>query len=1035
MKKLADLLFSPRLMAIVVALFALSIATATFIENDFGSASARALVYNAHWFEFLLLLGLINLVGTIFRKKLYQRSKLTVFSFHLAFVFILTGAAITRFTGFEGSLTLMEGETSGKVLTDKAFLTVDAGDQQMMFPVIFSALGRNGFSDHFKIKEQAYELKCKSFIINAVPEIVPDPNGKPMADIVYTDSTGRKSLILTEGEKKNAGSVTFSFNRAETDSGVVKVYTRGDSLIFEAPFTVVKTSMADQSRSMLEKQVPCRFFPMQLYTFNNTMVVMSKFLPRSRVTARPVSKDEGQTLDALIMELSSAGGSKEFTLWGKPGYPGTAEDIVLYNNHFSVSYGSVYRQLPFELKLNDFIVDRYPGSNSPSWFESRVQLTDMSRKISEPRRIFMNNILKYRGYRFYQSSYTPDEKGTILSVNRDWAGTGFTYFGYLLMGLGMALSLFNRNSRFRTLSVENALLKSAKRSLASLILLLAFHVSAGAQDSIPAIINRTIDPQHARLFGKLLVQNSEGRIEPINTLSSEVLRKLCRKTEFNGLSPEQVLIGMLTDPSSWQNKPIIRATHPQIQTIMGSREKYYSFASFFPDNKYILHEYVENAFRKKPAARSKFDNEVIRLDERINICYLIFTGDLLRVLPSPKDSAHTWYSYRGIHGQVKTEDSVFLNNILPLYIQEVEESMHTGNWKGPDDIIKALANFQTKASAAFVPSSRKISLEILLNKSNIFPRISNLYGMVGFILLILQFISLFNTRIKVKIPVIVSMILIIIAFTFHTAGLGVRWYVSGHAPWSNGYEALTYIAWATVLAGLIFSSRSSITLSATAIMAFLILNTAHLSWMDPQITNLVPVLKSYWLVIHVATITASYGFLALGALLASINLFLMILMNRKQFHFIDLTIRELTNIIEMTLIVGLYMLTIGTFLGGVWANESWGRYWGWDPKETWALVTVLIYAFISHMRLVPGLRGVFGFNLASLAGFSSVIMTYFGVNFYLSGLHSYAKGDPLPVPSFVYYTLAVILVVALSAYINFRKLNREFDHTTTASGS
>jgi len=195
--------------------------------------------------------------------------------------------------------------------------------------------------------------------------------------------------------------------------------------------------------------------------------------------------------------------------------------------------------------------------------------------------------------------------------------------------------------------------------------------------------------------------------------------------------------------------------------------------------------------------------------------------------------------------------------------------------------------------------------------------------------------------------------------------------------------------------------------------------------MDPQITNLVPVLKSYWLVIHVATITASYGFLALGALLACINILLMVMQTGKNYQYINLTVRELSNIIEMTLIAGLYLLVIGTFLGGVWANESWGRYWGWDPKETWALVTVLVYAFIAHMRMVPGLKGVYTFNLASLLGFSTVIMTYFGVNFYLSGLHSYAKGDPLPVPSFVYYTLVIIFVIALVAFINYRRLERD----------
>jgi ABC-type transport system involved in cytochrome c biogenesis permease subunit len=183
-------------------------------------------------------------------------------------------------------------------------------------------------------------------------------------------------------------------------------------------------------------------------------------------------------------------------------------------------------------------------------------------------------------------------------------------------------------------------------------------------------------------------------------------------------------------------------------------------------------------------------------------------------------------------------------------------------------------------------------------------------------------------------------------------------------------------------------------------------------------------------VIHVATITASYAFLGLGALLAAFNLILMIMVTRKSFQFIDLSIREISNVIEMTLIVGLYMLTIGTFLGGVWANESWGRYWGWDPKETWALVTVLVYAFIAHMRLVTGLRGLFAFNLASLVGFSSVIMTYFGVNFYLSGLHSYAKGDPLPIPPFVYYTLVLVFVTGLLAYINYRRLQKENNDIT-----
>jgi cytochrome c-type biogenesis protein CcsB len=259
--------------------------------------------------------------------------------------------------------------------------------------------------------------------------------------------------------------------------------------------------------------------------------------------------------------------------------------------------------------------------------------------------------------------------------------------------------------------------------------------------------------------------------------------------------------------------------------------------------------------------------------------------------------------------------------------------------------------------------------------------------------------------------------ILILSFLAQTFGLGLRWYISGHAPWSDGYESMIYISWATILAGFIFSKNSPITLAATSILTALILFVAHLSWLDPQISNLVPVLKSYWLTIHVSLITGSYGFLGLGALLGFLNLILFIL-RKENDKFISLTIRELTYVSEMTLIVGLILLTMGNFLGGVWANESWGRYWGWDPKESWALVTIIVYTFVLHMRFIPNLKSIYAFNIASLLAYSSVIMTYFGVNFYLSGLHSYAKGDPVPVPDFVFYSIGIIFLIIALAYRN-----------------
>jgi cytochrome c-type biogenesis protein CcsB len=232
---------------------------------------------------------------------------------------------------------------------------------------------------------------------------------------------------------------------------------------------------------------------------------------------------------------------------------------------------------------------------------------------------------------------------------------------------------------------------------------------------------------------------------------------------------------------------------------------------------------------------------------------------------------------------------------------------------------------------------------------------------------------------------------------------------------------MIYIGWTTTLAGLIFSRKSMGGLTATAVLAATILMVASLSYLDPEITPLVPVLRSYWLTIHVSLEAGSYGFLMLGAIIGVLNLLLMSCFTQGNRTRVLRTIKELSWVSEMTLIGGLFMISVGTSLGGVWANESWGRYWGWDAKETCALVTILVYAFILHMRFIPGLRGFYAFNVASLFGFASVMMTYFGVNYYLSGLHSYAAGDPVPIPPAVYITAAALFVLSLFAYWRWRK--------------
>jgi cytochrome c-type biogenesis protein CcsB len=268
--------------------------------------------------------------------------------------------------------------------------------------------------------------------------------------------------------------------------------------------------------------------------------------------------------------------------------------------------------------------------------------------------------------------------------------------------------------------------------------------------------------------------------------------------------------------------------------------------------------------------------------------------------------------------------------------------------------------------------------------------------------------------------------LLIFGFLVHTAGLILRWYVSGHAPWSNGYESMVYVAWAAMLAGVIFGRKYPLVIGTAAMLSGITLFVAHLNWMNPEITHLVPVLNSYWLMVHVAVITASYGFLGMSAFIGLLVLIMIGMSNNQNSKNIKGIVLQLTAISEMSVTIGLYMLTIGTFLGGVWANESWGRYWGWDSKETWALITVVVYSFVAHMRLIPSLKGIYNYTVASVLGFSSVLMTYFGVNYYLSGMHSYGKGSADGVHWSVFVMIGVIAVIMIIS--NFKQKNLEFEN-------
>jgi cytochrome c-type biogenesis protein CcsB len=677
--------------------------------------------------------------------------------------------------------------------------------------------------------------------------------------------------------------------------------------------------------------------------------------------------------------------------------------IVLGNNTQKV--------LPFSLFLTKFIIDYYPGSMNPSGFESQVILKDDQQGINRSHRIYMNHILKHRGYRFYQSSYSEDMKGTVLSVSKDAAGTLVTYLGYLLLALGMAWSLLNRNSYFTSLITK-------KQSITLLLIIFCLSSTfALPADSLPAI-----PKEQAEKFGSILIRDYQGRTKPMSTLASDIFRKVSRNTSYNKQNPMQVMLGILVFPEKWQEEKIIYLGTQASELLEINDTRASLHECYLGEGKFNTSQPAYSALQKSPASRSKDDNAIIRVDERLNILFHWFMGNMLTIFPNSNDSTGRWYNPINSKGVFLTADSVFVDNVIPFYLSEVRKSIKSNDWSLPDKLVESIIKYQ-RDNGLDLPGTTKVKLEQWYYKTTIFQYASYLYLFFGLFLLVFKLIDVFTAKNKFNFIQLGLSFAIAAVFLFQTGGMAIRWIISGHAPWSNAYESMVLISWSAVLAGLIFNKKNKFSGAIAALMASVFLTAANMSWMDPQITNLVPVLKSVWLVIHVAIITSSYGFLGVGSLMALVNLFLMAFQTNKNHKQVSVSIDNLTRIVEVTLIVGLYMVTIGTFLGAIWANVSWGRYWGWDSKETWALITAIIYAFVLHLRMIPGLKGKVLFNSMSLVAFSSVLMTYFGVNFYLTGLHSYAHGEAAAVPVAVYYSLAFLVLLIISASNRHKKFH------------
>ena len=1027
-KKIVAFLFSTRLMAFLFLAFAVAMATGTFIESKYNTDTARIWVYNTWWFEGIMVLFMINFIGNIKRYQLLKKEKWATLLLHLAFILILLGAFITRYISFEGVMPIREGATENQFYSDKTFLTIFAdgeykGEMKRRVyekAVLLSPVTNNDFSVSGEFADTPFEVKYKNFIMGAKEYIKPDTNGTLYMKLVEAGDGGREEHFLKEGEVQNIHNVLFALNK-HTD-GAINITFDGKEYTIETPFEGNFMRMADKFQGSVSKDKVGPLMMRSLYSIGDIRIVFPD--PAIRGTIDYESNNDFKAKnheDALVLTVNAEGQEKEITLLGSKGKTGEPKTIKIGNIEYSLFYGSKAYILPFKIKLNDFIAQKYPGTEkSYSSFESQVTVQDSAEKPFDAR-IYMNHVLDHKGYRFFQSSFDPDEKGTVLSVNHDFWGTYITYAGYFILFFSLMAIMFTKHSRFADLKRKLEVVKEKKEKLLTiLILFLSFNGFAQMHDyehdhdhnhskqtaekahvrvaptekELDSLINRyKVSEKHAASFGRLIIQDAGGRMKPINTFSSELLRKVSHANEYKGMNSDQVFLSMSQYGQLWIEVPLIyiKSGNDSIRKIIGidAKAKYAPFIAFFDgEGNYKLSPYLEAAYQA--ANPNQFEKDFVETDKKVNLMESALSGTILKIFPIPNDPNNKWISLNEVEKSgLKGMDSTYTKSVLPLYFGSLTNAATSGDYKNADELLESIHGFQKKFGEKVIPSERKVDLEILYNKYDVFQKLPYWYLTAAILMLLFTIIKIFKETKVINYLVNGMHIIIGLLFALHTGGLIARWYISGHAPWSNAYESIVYVSWATMFFGLAFDIKSKLTVASSAFVTAMILMAAYMNWIDPEIANLQPVLNSYWLMIHVAVIVASYGPFALGMILGFVSLLLIFFTNEKNKTKMDLNIKEITYINEMSLTIGLIMLTIGNFLGGQWANESWGRYWGWDPKETWAFITWGAYAAYLHARVTIGWRGRRAAWLCILAG-STFLFNYVYVNVWGTGKHTYS---------------------------------------------
>lgn len=623
------------------------------------------------------------------------------------------------------------------------------------------------------------------------------------------------------------------------------------------------------------------------------------------------------------------------------------------------------KELGFEVSLKNFNVVNYPGTDAPMDYVTTLTANTQEIKVS------MNNIGSFNGYRFIQSGYDSDMQGTTLGVYHDPWGIGITYTGYALLFISLIATMVSKKTRMRHLYRKALSLQGAKAwAVTALLAVSSFATSANAQEMVK------IDGDIADDFGKICVLYNS-RITPINTVATSFVTKLCGKPTWDGLSSNQVFAGWIFDVPYWETVKMIEIKEKKAQELLGINGKWASFDDFWDSyNNYKLDAPLKKAYKD---GDTKLQKQLRDADEKFNIIRMLYGGEMLKMFPYAGKQGHMqWFAPGQPLGNLKLDEKelVFIKKSMDY----LAESIITGDKARAEEIAKKIYSYQHVRGKAVVPTKFRIYTETFYNKTNAQRLPVMLYLTLSLLLAIVSTLSLNNE--KQKKTRLVSSVLTWVMLLHTTLVLSLRWFVSGHLPMSNGYETMQFMAWATLIVTLVMEKRFLPVKQFGPLLSSFALLVAMITDGNPQITQLMPVLQSPLLSVHVMVIMFSYALFGLTAL---IGLQGLIAHHRKQ----EEKEQQLAALSQFLLYPAVALIAIGIFIGAIWANVSWGRYWSWDSKETWALITMLIYSAPLHAD-IKWLRKAQHMHIYMLLAFLSVLMTYFGVNYFLSGMHSYA---------------------------------------------